>query len=68
MGMERSPKRTGKRDGFTLGRDRFDKISEVEGMSLTAAMKRDFRDLDRQKLSAVTRKERVLAKYGKPRP
>jgi hypothetical protein len=52
-------------DAYTLGEDSFDKISAVEGISLTDEMKRDFRALDRKGLSAQKRREWLIAKYGK---
>lgn len=56
--------RTGR---FTLGRARFDKISKVEGMSLSREMTRDFREFDRASLPAEERRERIMRKYAKAR-
>ncbi|HYM99679.1 MAG TPA: hypothetical protein VET25_08035 [Aestuariivirgaceae bacterium] len=39
---------------FPVGRDAFDKISAIEGMNLTLAMKRTFKELDKQGLTPGT--------------
>jgi len=49
---------------FTLGRSRFDKLSKVEGISLSREMKRDFAEFDRALLSAEERRERIKRKYA----
>lgn len=53
--------------GHTIGRRRFAKISEVEGVHLTTAMAADFQSFDEQKLSAVQRRDILFRKYGKRR-
>lgn len=53
------------RESFTLGRDPMASISAVEGVHLTADMKRDFRDFDRRRLSAGKRRRAIASKYGK---
>ena len=56
----------GKSAAFTIGLTDFAKISAVEGLHLSAEMKRMFREFDRQGLSAEERRRRIVAKYGKP--
>ena len=51
-------------DTYVLGGDSFDKISAVEGIFLSEEMKRDFRALDRKRLSPEERREWLIAKYG----
>src|SRR5262245_8494620 len=51
-------------DTYALGGDGFDKISAVEGIFLSAEMKRDFRALDGKRLSPEKRREWLIAKYG----
>jgi hypothetical protein len=50
---------------FVLGRDRFGKISEVEGIHLTASMKRDFAEFDRKGMSAEERRRHIVGRYKK---
>ena len=50
---------------FTIGRRGFEKISAVEGISLSPEMRRDFSEFDRRKLSASERREEIRRKYGK---
>jgi len=56
---------TCKSAAFTIGLADFEKISAVEGLHLSAEMKRMFREFDRQNLSAEERRRRIIAKYGK---
>jgi Uncharacterized protein conserved in bacteria (DUF2188) len=51
-------------DTYALGGGAFDKISAVEGIFLSEEMKRDFRALDRKRLSPEKRREWLIAKYG----
>lgn len=64
-----SEKRTaGKHRGPTgniLGLAAFEKISAVEGIRLTAGLKRDLRAMDRQKMPASDRTRLIDRKYGK---
>jgi hypothetical protein len=39
---------------YVLGRSRFGKISEVEGIRLSASMKRDFAEFDRKESSCLS--------------
>ena len=63
-GLE-APKRVSKT--YVLGRDRFAKISAIEGIRTTAAMEADFRKFERQGLSAEERRKAIGRKYGKVR-
>lgn len=54
-----------KNKGYTLGAKRFAKISAVEGVVLSAQMKRDFREFDQAGLSDDAKRKRLLTKYGK---
>jgi hypothetical protein len=51
--------------GMMLGRDRFTKISSVEGIFLTQEMKKRSADFDRKGLSAEERRASILRVYGK---
>jgi hypothetical protein len=55
----------GNSGAFTIGLAAFEKISAVEGLRLSADMKKMFREFDRQNLSAEARRRRIIAKYGK---
>lgn len=50
---------------LTLGRLAFEKVSAVEGIRLTARMRRDMRDLDGHALSGEDRRRVMALKYGK---
>jgi len=50
---------------YTLGRARFAKLSAIEGLSLSKAMRDDFSEFDRKKLPAGKRRAAIHAKYGK---
>lgn len=52
---------------FTIGRAAFAKISAVEGIQITAAMRADFNEFDRRRLSATERRKAIAAKYAKVR-
>jgi hypothetical protein len=63
-----SQKTIGKQDrnaGFVLGRERFAKISAVEGIELSGAMKKRIRDSDRKDLSAEARREAIIRAHRK---
>ena len=49
-------------DTFAVGSESFDRISAVEGIFLSEEMKRDFRTLDRKRLSPRERREWLIAK------
>lgn len=50
---------------MTLGRERFAKISAVEGIHLTAAMHRRTAEFDRKALSAAERRRLIIRAYRK---
>ena len=50
---------------LTLGRDRFAKISAVEGIVLTAKMKQRIAEFERQGLSAEERRTSIVRAYRK---
>jgi hypothetical protein len=52
-------------DAFTIGLADFEKISAVEGLHLSAEMKKMFREFDCKDLSAEARRKRIIARYGK---
>ncbi len=62
-GTTKPPKKGEKR--FIVGRAGFARISAVEGLHLSPAMKRDFEAFDRDELSATERRRAILRKYGK---
>jgi hypothetical protein len=49
----------------TLGRDRFAKISEVEGIALTPDMTRRLAEFERMGLSAGERRRAIVRAYSK---
>jgi hypothetical protein len=51
--------------GFVLGRERFEKISAVEGIELSGAMKRRIRDSDRKGLSPEARRAAIIRAHSK---
>lgn len=65
--MRKSPPKSTNRSPqrFTLGRANFAKISAVEGVKLSGAMQSEFREFDRQSLSAAERRRRIVAKHGR---
>ncbi len=50
--------------GFVLGRERFARISAVEGVALTDAMRATLERFDREGLSAAERRRAILAALG----
>ncbi len=50
---------------FVLGRDRFEKISTVEGIETDADTKRMFREFDRKGLSAEQRRRAIFEKHAR---
>ena len=60
----KSPKRS---KGYIIGRSGFAKIGVIEGIRTTATMEADFRDFERQGLSADQRRKVINRKYGKVR-
>jgi hypothetical protein len=51
--------------GFVLGRERFSKISAVEGIELSGAMKKRIRESDRKGLSAEARRAAIIRAHSK---
>jgi hypothetical protein len=54
-----------KRSGFVIGRDSFGKISAVEGIRLTPAMKKRASDAERRGLSAEEYRQTIVRSYRK---
>lgn len=50
---------------FVLGRERFAKISAVEGIKLTPAMKKRAKEFDRLGLSPAEQRREILKVYRK---
>lgn len=67
--MSGTTTKSGKRPAksFTLGRQAFAKISEVEGIKMSRTMDAEFREFDRKGLSPEERRKAIAAKYGKTR-
>jgi hypothetical protein len=53
--------------GFTLGRDRFARISAVEGIALTPEMHAALDRFDREGLSAEERRRAILNRFAPAR-
>lgn len=51
------------KQGTIIGRERFKKISAIEGLSLTYAANSEFDVDDTRGLTAEERRERIIAKY-----
>ena len=54
-----------KKGGFVIGRDNFGKISAVEGIRLTPAMKKRATDAERKGLSAEEYRQTIVRSYRK---
>jgi hypothetical protein len=54
-----------KKSGFVIGRDSFGKISAVEGIRLTPAMKKRATDAERKGLSAEEYRQTIMRSYRK---
>ena len=67
--MNRAPQKSRVRSdqSYTIGREKFAKISAVEGIQLTAAMVEDFHEFERKGLSPEQRRTAIAKKYGKAR-
>jgi len=55
------------RQNFSVSRGDFEKVSAVEGLYLSAEMKRDFDEFDRLGHSDGQRRKTIMKKYSKPR-
>ena len=53
--------------GFVLGRERFARISAVEGVTLTDEMRATLERCDREGLSAEERRRAILARFATKR-
>ena len=53
--------------GFVLGRERFARISAVEGIALTDDMRATLERFDREGLSADERRRAILARFSTKR-
>jgi hypothetical protein len=62
-----SPKKNDAR-AFTLGRERFAKISAVEGVRLDSKMAGLLDEFDRKDLSPAQRRQAIAGIYGKRTP
>ncbi len=64
--MSTKTKSPGRASGaHTVGRNGFAKISAVEGIVLSRETEAEFREFDRQELSAAERRKALLHKYGR---
>ncbi len=64
-GSQSAKSRNSKAGQFTLGQDRFAKISAVEGIVLTRQMRSRIAEFDRQGLSAEERRRAIIRAYRK---
>lgn len=53
------------RSGFVLGQKAFEKISAVEGIHLTAEIRRDLKQLDEKHLGIEAERSFLIQKYGR---
>jgi hypothetical protein len=53
------------KDGMIIGRERFAKISAVEGIVLTSSMKKRAADSERRGLSGEERRREIVRAYRK---
>lgn len=67
--MREAPNKYRKRaaKSYTIGRRGFAKISEVEGVRLSASMGEDLREFDRRGYSPEERRKAITRKYGNVR-
>jgi hypothetical protein len=65
MANQKSTPRKSGTSGYVIGRERFAKISAVEGIKLSGAMKKRISDFDRKDLSAADRREAIIRAYRK---
>jgi hypothetical protein len=59
----KSTRRSG--DTYTVGRERFAKISAVEGIKTSRRVEQDFREFDKKGLSPSERRRVLASKYGR---
>jgi hypothetical protein len=65
MGSQKATSSKSTGPGFVLGRERFEKISAVEGIKLSGAMKKRIREADRKGLSAEARRAAIIRAHSK---
>lgn len=65
--MGKTTKSSKEPGSFILGRDSFAKISAVEGIRPSRRMNADFREFDREGLSAEERRSALTVKYAPKR-
>jgi hypothetical protein len=65
MTKQKNPTRDAKTGQYLLGRDRFAKISEVEGIRLTPAMKRRASEAQTKGLSAEEYRRAIIRNHRK---
>jgi hypothetical protein len=65
MGSQKTTSSKSAGSGFVLGRERFEKISAVEGIKLSGAMKKRMREADRKGLSAEARRAAIIRAHSK---
>jgi hypothetical protein len=65
MSSQKNTSRKNKTSGFVIGRERFSKISAVEGIKPSGAMKKRISDFDRKGLSAEQRREAIIRAHRK---
>jgi hypothetical protein len=65
MTKRKSPPKTAKTGRFVLGSDRFAKISEVEGIRLTAAMKKRASEAQAKGLTAEEYRVAIIRSHRK---
>jgi hypothetical protein len=59
------PSRKTTSSNFVLGRERFEKISAVEGIELSGAMKKRASELDRKGLTPEARRAAIIRAHSK---
>jgi hypothetical protein len=65
MSSQKNSSGKSKTAGFVIGRERFSKISAVEGIKLSGAMTKRIGDSDRKGLSAEQRREAIIRAHRK---
>jgi hypothetical protein len=65
MASQNPPSRKTPKTGFVLGRERFSKISAVEGIELSPAMKKRISHSNQNGLSAEARRAAIIRAHRK---
>jgi hypothetical protein len=65
MASQKNPSRKTVGSGFVLGRERFERISAVEGLQLSPAMKKRASESDRKGLSPEARRAAIIRAHSK---